>query len=212
MWTMNFHMFKLVLEKAEEPEIKWPTSSGSWKKQESSRKTSIFCFIDYAKAFDCVDHNKLWKILKEMGPDYLEHGSWEGNGNPLQYSCLENPRDCRAWWAVVYGVTQSRTRLKRLSSSSSLILPWNVSSVHLYLYFLFNKILSSYFFYFFNCSFLYSLSIFTIALWSLFLLNSKHIHYYRQLLLLIFFFHISFFADEKDKFYRFCNTSGYTPS
>ena len=64
-------MFKLVLEKAEEPEIKLPTSIGSWKKQESSRKTS-FCFIDYAKAFDCVDHNKLWKILKEMGiPDHL---------------------------------------------------------------------------------------------------------------------------------------------
>ena len=60
-------MFKLVLEKAEEPEIKLPTSAGSWKKQESSRKTSIS-----AKAFDCVDHNKLWKILKEMGiPDHL---------------------------------------------------------------------------------------------------------------------------------------------
>ena len=65
-------MFKLVLEKAEEPEIKLPTSAGSWKKQESSRKNIYFCFIDYAKAFDCVDHNKLWKILKEMGiPDYL---------------------------------------------------------------------------------------------------------------------------------------------
>ena len=43
----------------------------------------------------------------------------EGNGNPLQYSCLENPRDGGAWWAAVYGVAQSRTRLKRLSSSSS---------------------------------------------------------------------------------------------
>ena len=64
-------MFKLVLEKAEEPEIKLPTSAGSLKKQESSRKT-CFCFIDYAKAFDCVDHNKLWKILKEMRiPDHL---------------------------------------------------------------------------------------------------------------------------------------------
>ena len=64
-------MFKLVLEKAEEPEIKLPTSAGSWKKQESSRKTSI-SVIDYAKVFDCVDHNKLWKILKEMGtPDHL---------------------------------------------------------------------------------------------------------------------------------------------
>ena len=60
-------MFKLVLEKAEEPEIKLPTSAGSSKKQESSRKNIYFCFIDYAKAFDCVDHNKLWKILKEMG-------------------------------------------------------------------------------------------------------------------------------------------------
>ena len=43
----------------------------------------------------------------------------EGKGNPLQYSCLENPRDGRGWWAAIYGVTQSRTRLKRLSSSSS---------------------------------------------------------------------------------------------
>ena len=43
----------------------------------------------------------------------------EGNGNPLQCSCLENPRDGRAWWAAVYGVTQSRTQLNRLSSSSS---------------------------------------------------------------------------------------------
>ena len=54
-------MFKLVLEKAEEPEIKLPTSAGSSKKQESSRKNICFCLIDYAKASDCVDHNKLWK-------------------------------------------------------------------------------------------------------------------------------------------------------
>ena len=64
-------MFKLVLEKAEEPEIKLPTSAGSSKKQESSIKNIYFCFIDYAKAFDCVDHNKLWRILKEMG--ILDH-------------------------------------------------------------------------------------------------------------------------------------------
>ena len=65
-------MFKLVLEKAEESEIKLPTSTGSWKKQESSRKSIYFCFIDYAKAFDCADHNKLWKILKEKRiPDNL---------------------------------------------------------------------------------------------------------------------------------------------
>ena len=64
-------MFKLVLEKAEEPEIKLPTSAGSLKKQESSRKTSISVLLS-AKDFDCVDHSKLWKILKEMGiPDHL---------------------------------------------------------------------------------------------------------------------------------------------
>ena len=60
-------MFKLVLEKAEEPEIKLPTSAGSSKKQEEFQKNIYFCFIDYAKAFDCVDHDKLWKILKKMG-------------------------------------------------------------------------------------------------------------------------------------------------
>ena len=64
-------MFELVLEKAEEPAIKLPTFAGSSKKQESSRKTSISALLT-AKAFDCVDHNKLWKILKEMGiPDHL---------------------------------------------------------------------------------------------------------------------------------------------
>ena len=64
-------MFKLDLEKAEEPEIKVPIFAGSSKKQESSRKTFI-CFIDYTKALDYVDHNKLWKILKEMGiPGHL---------------------------------------------------------------------------------------------------------------------------------------------
>ena len=56
--------------------IKLPTSAGSWKKQEF-QKNIYFCFIDYAKVFGCVDHNKLWKILKEMGiPDHLTY-LWE---------------------------------------------------------------------------------------------------------------------------------------
>ena len=174
MWTVNFQTFKLVLEKAEEPEVKLPTSFGSLKKQEF-QKNIYFCFIDYAKAFDCADHNKLWKILQQMGiPDHLtclmrnlyagqeatvttghRTTDWlhigkevhqgcilsaflfnlyaeylmrntgldeaqsgikiarrninnlryvEGNGNPLQYSCLENPVDRGTWWAAVHRV------------------------------------------------------------------------------------------------------------
>ena len=69
---MNFQIFTLDLERTEEPGIKLPTSIGSLKKQESSRKNIYFCFIDYVKSFECVDHSKPWKILKEMGiPDYL---------------------------------------------------------------------------------------------------------------------------------------------
>ena len=62
----ELHMFKLDLEKAEEPEMKLPTSAGSSKKQERSRKSIYLCFTHYTKAFGCVDH-KLWKALKEMG-------------------------------------------------------------------------------------------------------------------------------------------------
>ena len=68
---MNFQMFKLVLEKAEEPEIKLPIR---WiiEKAREFQKNIYFCFVDYAKGFDCVDHNKPWKILKEMRiPDHL---------------------------------------------------------------------------------------------------------------------------------------------
>ena len=68
---MNFQMFKLDLEKAEEPEIKLPTSCWIIEKAREFQKNIYFCF-DYTKAFDYVDHNKLWKILKEMGmPDHL---------------------------------------------------------------------------------------------------------------------------------------------
>ena len=76
MWTENFQMLKLDLEKAEEPEIKLPTSFGSWSvgswKQEFQKY--IYYVFNYAKAFDCVDHNKLWNILQEMGiPEHLTY-------------------------------------------------------------------------------------------------------------------------------------------
>ena len=65
-------MFKLVLEKAEEPEVKLPTSARIMEKAKALQKNIYFCFIDYAKAFDCVDDNKLWKILRQMEiPDHL---------------------------------------------------------------------------------------------------------------------------------------------
>ena len=72
MWTVKFLSLKLVFKKAEKTEIKLPTSTGPSKKQASSRKNIYFCFIDYSKAFDSVDHNKLWEILKDMGlPGHL---------------------------------------------------------------------------------------------------------------------------------------------
>ena len=65
-------MYKLGLEKTEEPEIKLATFIGSQRKQKNSKKNIHLCFIAYAKAFDCVDHNKLWNMIKEMGiPDHL---------------------------------------------------------------------------------------------------------------------------------------------
>ena len=104
-------MFKLDLEKAEEPEIKLPTSAGSSKKVREFQKNIYFCFIDYAKDFDSVDHNKLWKILKEMGiPDHLTcllrhlyagqeatirtaHGTtdWFQIGKGIRQGCLLSP-------------------------------------------------------------------------------------------------------------------------
>ena len=104
-------MFKLDLGKAKEPEIKLPTSAGWWKKQESSRKNISFCFIDYAKATNCIDHNELWKILQEMRlPDHLtcllinlctgqeatvrtEHGTtdWFRIGKGACHSCILPP-------------------------------------------------------------------------------------------------------------------------
>ena len=68
---MNFQMFKLDLEKTEEPEIRFTISVGSLKKQEF-QKNIYFCFIDYPKGLDYVDHKKLWKILQVLGiPDHL---------------------------------------------------------------------------------------------------------------------------------------------
>ena len=98
-------MFKLVLEKAEEPEIKRPTSAGSYKKQESSIKNIYFCAIYYAKAFDCVDHDKLWKILKEMGiPDPLT--CLLSNLYACQEATVRTGRGTTDWFQIGKGVHQ----------------------------------------------------------------------------------------------------------
>jgi len=76
MWTVNFQMFKLDLEKAEEPEIKLPTSAGSSKKQEF-QKNIYFCFIDYAKAFDCVDHKNCGRFFKRWEYHTTLLACWE---------------------------------------------------------------------------------------------------------------------------------------
>ena len=66
MWTVNFQMFKLDLDKAEEQD---QIANICWimRKAREFQKNIYFCFTDYIKTFDCIDHNKLWKILKEMG-------------------------------------------------------------------------------------------------------------------------------------------------
>ena len=97
-------MFKLDLEKAEEPEIKLPTSAGSSKNKRVSEKI-YFCFIDYAKTFDCVDHHKLWKILKEMGiPDHLTcllRNLYAG-----QQATVRTGHETTDWFQIGKGVSQ----------------------------------------------------------------------------------------------------------
>ena len=108
MWTVNFQMFKLVLEKAEEPEIKLQHPLDHRK---SKRVPEKHLLLDYAKALDCEDHNKLWKILKEMGiPDHLTcllrnlyagqegtvrtgHGTtdWFQMGKGVRWGCVLSP-------------------------------------------------------------------------------------------------------------------------
>ena len=97
-------MFKLDLEKTEEPEIKLPTMAGSSKGREL-QKNIYFCFIDYTKAFDCVDHNKLWKILQEKGiPDHLTcllRNLYAG-----QEATVRNKHGTTDWFQIGKGVCQ----------------------------------------------------------------------------------------------------------
>ena len=98
-------MFKLVLEKAEEPEIKLPTSAGSWEKQESSRKTSVSALLTMPKPMTVWIHNKLWKILKEMGiPDHLT--CLLGNLYAGQEATVRTGHGTMNWFQIGKGVCQ----------------------------------------------------------------------------------------------------------
>ena len=77
MWTVNFQMFKLYLEKARGTRDQIVNIHCIIDKAKEIQKNIYFCFTDYAKAFDCVDHNELWKILKEMGIPSTLPSSWE---------------------------------------------------------------------------------------------------------------------------------------
>ena len=97
-------MFKLDLEKAEEPEIKLPTSAGSSKKQEF-QETIYFCFFENAKSFDHVDHNKLWKILKQVGiPEHLT--CLLRNMLAGQEAVVRTGHGTRDWYQIGKGVSQ----------------------------------------------------------------------------------------------------------
>ena len=117
-------MFKLVLEKAEEPETKLPTLAGSSKKQESSKKNIYSCFIDYAKAFDCVNHNKLWKILKEMGiSDHLT--CLLRNLNAGQEATVRTRLETADWFQIGKGVRQGCILLPCLFNLYAECIVWN---------------------------------------------------------------------------------------
>ena len=115
-WTENSLRYKLGLEKAEEPEIKLPTFIGSWSDpwkskgviQESKgvpEKKHLLCFIDYAKAFDFVDHDQLWKILKKMGvPDHLT--CLLRNLYPGQETTVRTLHGTMDWFQIGKGVRQ----------------------------------------------------------------------------------------------------------
>ena len=122
---MNFQRFKLDLEKAKEPEIKLPPPVGSSKKQEF-QKNIYFCFTDYAKAFDCVDHNKLWKILKEMGiPDHLT--CLLSNLYAGQEATVRTGHGTTDWFQIGKGVRQvccHHAYLTYVQSTSRKMLSW----------------------------------------------------------------------------------------
>ena len=111
MVKRNLTVFRLSAEKAMAPH----SSALAWKIQWTEEPGGLQSMGSLRVGHDWATSFSLFTFMH-----------WKGNGNPLQCSCLENPRDGGAWWAAVYGVAQSRTRLKRLSSSSSRLFQSNL--------------------------------------------------------------------------------------
>ena len=123
-WSENFQMYKQGFKKAEEPEMKLPTSAGSYKKQCSSKGNIYFCFISYAKAFDCVDHNKLWGILKEMGiPGHFTY--LLRNLCADQEATLKTGHGTTNWFKIEKGVCQGCILSPRLVNLYAEYIIWN---------------------------------------------------------------------------------------
>ena len=117
-------MFKLVLEKAKEPEIKLPTSAGIIEKAREFQKNIYFCFIDYAKIFDCVDHNKLWKILQEMEiPDHFT--CLLRNLCAGQEATVRTGHGTTDWFQIRKGVRQACTLSPCLFNLYAEYIMWN---------------------------------------------------------------------------------------
>ena len=126
MWTENFHMYKLNLENAEEPEIQLPTYFGSHKKQgklKKKKKNLYFCFIDYANAFDHVHHKKLWKILKDVAiPDYFPI-SWDARHE----TAVRAEHGTMVWFKIGKGIHQDCILSACLLNLHAEYIMWNSS-------------------------------------------------------------------------------------
>ena len=123
MWTVNLQMFELDLEKAEEPGIKLPTFVGSLKKWKF-QKNIYFCFVDFAKAFDCMDHNKLWKILQEMGiPDHMT--CFLRNLYAGQEATVRTGHGTTNWFQIGKGVRQGCILSPCLFNLNAEYIMWN---------------------------------------------------------------------------------------
>ena len=110
-WDRDLHLRKTRMDKAPNLEKAMAATPVLLPGKSHGQKSLVGCSPWGRKESDTTERLHFHFSLSCIG---------EGNGNPFQYSCLENPRDGGAWWAAVYGVAQSRTRLKRFSSSSSI--------------------------------------------------------------------------------------------